>query len=537
MAKKKSTKKKESKQPKPKANPSDPKSEIKKIAKTWKEWKELKTWAKNSKKPVVEWKKKIIDRSILVAEKIKDQHPDYFKMNIEKDSTKFYEEILKNIKRRVHNVDYIKMVRPTGVGVKAEKYKIFIMYFSRYFDWGNRKYNSTLEEYTKSSPAVQETMETDGTIEIKRDKATNKMQETVPMMDWGKNKIAIPKHSWMGNAIGVAMPSEVYEKAVEEGDDSKLWNQLMPCTIDLNSNTQRSIHYADPKSDVYIMPEEGKCYEGDFYCKRGPKITIKDGEKDKTIYLYEGRVTKEEITDENDEKQTIVTYEGQRSYQYDLAPSAKPNVVEIPFEQFNIDGSADYFINDVAYLTWSDLLTEGMMEIPDFFREYHTERKGRENALHPIAFECDVLEAFVSKPTDEQKEDPNWKPFRRLRLDDQLEAKEIYDGETEFLEITLGCNNLSEELIDKFDDIAQNSRIRVIANLTRITSNDNIGGECLWYDIITSTAIDVSILGEEIFNTEESDEEINIEEKEIENKSDEDLDEGFEKENEEEVFE
>ncbi len=489
------------------------KKSLKKASVGWKEWKDLKGWEKTSKVPKETWKKLIFAYAFKVVEKAlgskKKNQIDYFLKATDERLLSFLHTCL----RRVYLDKYVKKYKPSApMGGSAINYLIFIVYKKDYFDWGNKRYNATIEEYGNGTPETKVLMEQEKTIDFKRDQVGNVL-ETVPRMRWGKAMRDIPKHAYVADAVGVAMPEEDYVKAIADpdGEDSVYWSSLMPCTIELNSDVPRNLHYGDPDGDKYIDFEQGKCYKGSFFCKRGKKVTVGD----KTLYLYEGEVTSEEIKDaEGVVTGEVKKYSGQRSFQYDLGPNSNTKVEEIPLTEFNVDDGKIGYFYELAYDTWGAALMyederlHGLASIPRFFSEYSyksSPKKPRIDALHAVAFEADVLEAIKKVP---QEGDRNQFITRRLRLDDGLDGK--IEMDSSFTEISIGCNNLSEKLNEEFDKLAEQSRIKIIVTLKKDSEDDLIGGECIWFETVKSSALADGILTDDLFNIEEDDIEMSL---------------------------
>lgn len=495
---------------------------IKSAIKNWADIKELKSWETKSNIKYAEWKKKFTDYTLKVAGKIEAKKKGYFESLSEEKINAF----LKECKRRVHQKQYVPIAKPSGGGGRTDDFIIFALQDTSYFDWGNKRYKEMLETYSKGSEADKDEMESDNIIELKRDK-TGKVLKTIPRMQWGKKKRAVPVHAWVCNNYGGAMPVSAYEQAIKEGNESEAWEKLMPCVIDLSSNTDKNIHFGDERGDHYVEMKASHIYRGKFAEKRGKKIEEKDGA---IWYQFEGKITETDSKDAEDKPIKIKSYSGPRNHTYLLTPAGKKHgIEEIDYKNFDMGENLkakqviEYMIDSVIFLQWASCLAygeekmHGLANIPTWFEVNFSYRKGRRTALHPIAFEADVSEAFRSKP-DEDKEEADQLIFRRFRLDDQLDSK--LGDDSDFIDLTLNCNRMTEDLIKKFDGTAQNSRLRVVAMLNQMIEQgeaENITGDCLWFDIVKSTALDDDVITDDLFDIDDDeDTDISLDDKEPE---------------------
>lgn len=532
MAKKKATTKKPASKPKadkpeadkPEIASNDKVKEIiKKYAKGWGGWKGLTTWEKKSKISKEKWRKGIMKYTFHVIDKMIEKKPKIYD-NLSQDDCYV---LLESCKRLVHNKEYIKIAKPEYITSSKKKFYFYALQDSRYFDWGNPRYVDALESYTKASKDNKNSMIASKEVIIKYD-SSGRISKITPTMKWGTGSRAIPEHAWVGNICGAAMPIEDYEQAMKEGDESECWNNLLPCVIDLNSDVPRDVHFGDPRSDKYIEMFAGKCYIGEFSIQKGKKLTTPKPDE-KGYYQYEGLIDVQTIEDpETGKEKKITLYSGQRSYQYNIVPTKDCSLKEVDFKTFGVENSDSYFINDVIFQTWSSILNvlseeeieqnekegiidnelRGLAYIPTFFEDMQNlpDKRGRISTLHPVAFTADIVDATISTPTDAQKEDPSWKPLKRMRLDDQLDEK--MGEESDFVDLTLLCNDLSSELQEEFKKLARGTIVRVVANLSKKDKDSFISGSCLWFDIVKSTAVKEGLIDSAIL--EEDDEEFSI---------------------------
>lgn len=511
--------------------------------KKFKKWKDLKNWEKNSSKTADEWKKfilkscaKSIYRLYLNAA-TKD-----LVENLDEQSVL---EIIEHQKRIVYQKHYTTEAKPASSGASSDSYYVKIYRKSSYYDWGNRRYESIIDKYAKSNSFKKKQM-------LEKDEIAIDGNDLIPRMKWGSDQKPVPKHAYIGSAFGLAMPIKAYEKAIkddeefqknasesEEPQESEEWSKLKPVMFDLNSNND--IHFGLPDSDKYINFEAGKTYTGKFYNKRGKKLTYKNDKNEDVIYYSnEGKTSKEtkKVKDEKGNEKEVETtiYEGPRSFMYFLSPDTSGKVEIADDKAFDID---DEYLDQVLYQTLSaslqsigidhvkklginpedmsdeenDLIVSlyGLSQIPRVFQENSIQtnpKRERIDMMFPVAFEADILEAKATEPTEEQKKDPNWKPMRTLRLDDQLDSKLGEDAKISQLRLT--CFNFDEALNERFDALSVNSRIKVIAQLHKNSEDDLIQGECLWFDIIHNESVIGTFLDESFLETDESDEEINL---------------------------
>jgi hypothetical protein len=483
------------------------------IAETWNEWKDLEIW--ESATPSIkkdEYKARILKYFKDVLGNIKTKYPD--RSPLTKDEVFV---ILEECKRVVYQTDYVPLAKPISLG-RSEKIFFFNLNSTPYYDWAKSRYEEITTRYTGASRAEQEKMVNDGEIKIDRDKA-GKITAVKPRMLWGKRRVDVPQHSYMASAWGIAMPVEAFKEA-KGNQDSPLWEKMMPTEISLNSDSQNDIHFGDKTSDRYIAFEPMKAYEINCIEERGPKIKTPD---DKSFYLYEGTVEELKLTNDKGEEVKTSAYSGQRSYMYNLKPTASPECKEtneFRFEGMTQEESNEYMI-ELAYNTWfavieaSDKELSGMAQIPTFFSKMSIKRdkkKDRLDALHPVAFEADVLD--VNQFKDEENADAV--PFYRFRLDDQLDTKmqkiEKIDEKDKFAEITLSLLG-NDILLEMAKKLAVRSRIKVIATLSRKSNTDPIEGRCVWFKPVVK--FEITGMPKEIFNTSDyaldKEEEENIE--------------------------
>ena len=425
-------------------------------------------------------------------------------------------------KRRISSTEYAEETK----AYKTEKndYLFYLIGSSGYTDWAKAQYEDILTEYAAATPEEKQKMETNKRV----GKVTEKgVTNIVPLQQFGKTVRNLPKQSYMGTALAIGMPSESYQKAIKEGENSPLWSELKPIAINLSGEE------FGPEAKCYVNFESGKFYCASLSTERGMKI--KSG--DKQYYLYEGtvNVVKEKIkvnevgedgkeVEVEKEKETIY-YTGPRAIQYNLKlvpwkEKEAPTIKEILPSEFNI--TADFLVKN-AFETWfigkvkkddkgNDMYIDGLMKLPEYFsKNCISTKKGAWNSITPISFEADVNETKINEPNEQNK---STKVTASMKLDDSLDEKKIKDGEFDFRDLTCYGPEMTPELIKLYKTFAQGSRVRVICTVSRSNQKSRLTGKLLHVEAIKSTSLPDTLSSNAAWDIEDDNVEESVEESE-----------------------
>jgi len=444
---------------------------------TYPEWGILDTWEKNSGKSTKHWRTEV---SKLAMRSYRDNFVEKSKDWSEKD----YHLFITAARRRMYDTDYSKIAKEFKIS--TNEYYIAIGGFSGYRDWATNKLDEVRTKYFSMNAQEQMNVE-NKLVKVIRDEATNSILNVIPLMksfNAGEYR-EIPLHSYMGEAIGMAIPIEDYKAAIEEGEESTHWDALMPMVLNCNGE-----EFGNPDDESYAPLEAGKCYRMVLSNERGKKV----GNDTDFYYAYEGKTSEEYFEDDDNKKHKRIIYEGPRSFQYNLKMVKKKDgnemLVEVDTKEF------DYSSNELmerAFDTWNLGYPEededyerfgnnGLQEVPDWIANNKKPKDKYGSGLYPIACEASVIEIRINEP----KIGGN-KTTYSVRLDDRLDEKKIIDEDKPFTELSLYGVQFSEEQITKFKLLAPATRIKFIATINKKPKN-RIHGSIFWFDIVVANA-------------------------------------------------
>jgi len=499
MAKKKTTTKK-STEVKPAGK--DIYVDLRKAIRSWTEWSKLTKWEKNSGKSAKYWR---IEISKLAMRSYKAKFIEISQSWGQED----YYTFLKAAKKRMYDTDYTKLSKEFKV--VTNEYYIGIGGFTGYNDWAVKRVQDDRTKYF--SMDVEEQLKVENKmVRIVRDPANNRILNVIPLMKGftaGEFK-DIPEHSYMGSAIGMAIPVEHYKAATAEGEDSEHWNYLMPMVLNCNGE-----EFGNAEGENYRPLEAGKCYKVKLSSERGKKV----GTETDFYYAFEGRTSESYMEGEDKQKQKITMYDGPRAFQYNLKLVNKDGELhEVGDAEFNftIDELMEYAYNtwNLGYSKADEAYKEdgnnGLKEVPQWLEDNTAPKDKYGSGLYPIACEASVIEVRIKESTNGID-----KPSYSIRLDDILDEKGVRYDDKDFTELSLYGVQFSEEQLIRFKTLAPSTRIKFIAAINK-KPKMRIGGNIHWFNVVVSTASDdFSNVNDWVVEPEDGEEDFGLEDFEI----------------------
>lgn len=468
------------------------------FASKWSGFNQLKAWESKTSIKYDVWKKKIMDLANQVFDKYLITSKEIFKKSGKKHPEEWedgdFHNFLDEAERRIYTKDYVPIAKPSGF-FESSEYYVYVIDFSGYNDWGESKFQEQMKkikDYTKEEMAEN----LNKTYKVVK---TNGKESIKPLKYWekGDNKSELPMHSYMGEALIVAMPVKSYEAAIKyeqkkaedlkikiselkEQDRSPLWNELKPGVLSCSGD-----FFGLQGNPLYTPLKEGTYYRMMLNTDRGKKIK-KDN---KEWFLFEGIKTINIELAADGSKIEIPKYSGVRSFQYNFKLSEqldkdKKSTTKI-ISQKEFDISPEDLIN-TAYDAW--ILENGLAGVPAFFNKYkYKQQEGKErlSCLSPVAFEADVLEGKITKLDDQTQLKS---PKISVRVDDRLDGKNVKFNDKDFAELTLyGLNNLTEDFIKHFEKcIKPQSRVKVIATISQSSATSSLSGQLYYIELVNS---------------------------------------------------